>query len=61
MICVCGKTKLDGIRCKFGATHKSLEQSKREFRAMNPHVGEPKKIERVRLNDDPPLFRERLR
>jgi hypothetical protein len=24
MICVCGKAAMDGIRCRFGATHKPL-------------------------------------
>lgn len=41
MICACGKAKMDGIKCKLGATHLSYEASVRRFREMNPHVPYP--------------------
>jgi hypothetical protein len=45
-VCVCGKEAMDGVRCRFGASHSTLER--------RPRV-------RERLDDPPPRRkRERL-
>lgn len=44
MICVCGKERMDGIKCKFGASHLSYEESVCRYRALNPHVRYPSDV-----------------
>ena len=55
MICACGKAKMDGIKCKLGASHVSLEMS-RKVRAEPVSYATRPVAYRERL----PLKRERL-
>lgn len=46
-VCVCGKEEADGVRCRFGASHRALTRRSRE-RLPEP----PRKRERLDLFDD---------
>lgn len=59
MICACGKAKMDGIRCKLGASHVSLEMYRKTLqgRGLVPVSYATKPVaHRERL----PIKRERL-
>jgi hypothetical protein len=50
-VCACGKRALDGVKCRYGATH---------LRGFSDGIGKPKRV-RERLEDPPPKRkRERL-
>lgn len=40
-ICVCGKKEMDGIKCRFGATHMTLEASQAAYAALQAKVSRP--------------------
>ena len=47
-VCVCGKREADGVRCKFGASHRPLERRP----LIRERLPEPRKRERLDLFDD---------
>jgi hypothetical protein len=45
-VCVCGKEEADGVRCRFGASHRPLIRKPRERERL------PAPRKRERLDDD---------
>lgn len=40
-ICACGNPNMDGVKCRLGATHQTLEMSRAADRERNPHLYPP--------------------
>ena len=55
-VCVCGKREADGIKCRFGASHRPLikrrERLVPEPRRTRERLPEPRKRERLDLFDE---------